>query len=391
MSIRQPVSRAASRAFWPSRPIASESIRSGTVTLAIRCSSSMSTEMTWAGLSALATRTLGVIAPGDHVDLLARQLGDDGLDTRAALADGRADRVKAILSGRHGDLGSAAGLTGDRLDLDGPAVDLGDLELEQALEEALVRSADEDLRALRRAPDLEHERLDVLSDAVVLERGLLGRGEDRLDVLADVEDDRARFDTVDRAGHELTLAARELVEDLVALDLADALEHDLLGRLGADAAEDVAIELLGLHQVADLGARLVRLGLLQGHLCELVLHLADDAARAKDADLAGLGIDPHMDVLVTGDATVRGLDAVLDGADQLFAGDLLFGVELEEGTDEVSTHDGLRSLHVQVAPLKKKRGGHPRHRSGRSVAAKYTPGSVDAQTVRLPQGAAIGP
>ena len=32
MSIRQPVSRAASRAFWPSRPMASESIRSGTVT-----------------------------------------------------------------------------------------------------------------------------------------------------------------------------------------------------------------------------------------------------------------------------------------------------------------------------------------------------------------------
>ena len=43
MSIRQPVSLAASRAFWPSRPMASESIRSGTVTLAIRCSSSMST------------------------------------------------------------------------------------------------------------------------------------------------------------------------------------------------------------------------------------------------------------------------------------------------------------------------------------------------------------
>ena len=59
MSIRQPVRRAASRAFWPSRPIASDSIRSGTVTLAIRCSSSMSTEITCAGLSALATNTAG--------------------------------------------------------------------------------------------------------------------------------------------------------------------------------------------------------------------------------------------------------------------------------------------------------------------------------------------
>ncbi len=105
------------------------------------------------------------------------------------------------------------------------------------------------------APDLEHERLDVLTDAVVLEGALLGRGQDRLHVLADVEDDRARLDAVDRAGDELALAARELVEDLVALDLADALEDDLLGRLRADAPEDVAIELLGLDHVADVRVR----------------------------------------------------------------------------------------------------------------------------------------
>ncbi len=133
MSIRQPVSRAASRAFWPSRPIASESIRSGTVTLAIRCSSSMSTEITWAGLRALATKTPGVVVPRDDVDLLAAELGDDGLDARAALADGGADRVEPLLARRDGDLGAAAGLAGDRPDLDGAAVDLGDLELEQAL------------------------------------------------------------------------------------------------------------------------------------------------------------------------------------------------------------------------------------------------------------------
>ena len=116
-------------------------------------------------------------------------------------------------------------------------------------------AADEDLRPADGAPDLEHERLDVLADAVVLERALLGRRQDRLDVLADVEDDRARLDPVDRAGDELALAAGELVEDLVALDLADALQDDLLGRLGADPAEDVAVELLGLDHVAGLGAR----------------------------------------------------------------------------------------------------------------------------------------
>ena len=46
MSIRQPVSFAARRAFWPSRPMARDSIRSGTVTDAMRPSSSISTPTT---------------------------------------------------------------------------------------------------------------------------------------------------------------------------------------------------------------------------------------------------------------------------------------------------------------------------------------------------------
>ncbi len=42
MSIRHPVNLAASRAFWPSRPIASESWSSGTITTAVRPSSGSS-------------------------------------------------------------------------------------------------------------------------------------------------------------------------------------------------------------------------------------------------------------------------------------------------------------------------------------------------------------
>ena len=379
ISIRQPVSRAASRAFWPSRPIASDSIRSGTVTLAMRCSSSMSTEMTCAGLRALATNRLASSLHG--------MTSIFSPDSSATTAWTRAPRWPTVAPtgsrpswrDADGDLRAAAGLAGDGLDLDRAAVDLGDLELEQALEEALVRAADEDLRTLGGAPDLEHERLDVLADPVVLERALLGRGQDRLDVLADVEDDRPRLDPVDGAGDQLALATGELVEDLVALDLADALEDDLLGGLGADPAEDVAVELLGLDEVADLGAGLECLGLLDGHLGELVLDLVDDATRAEDADLAGLGVDPDVDVLVTSDTPIGGLDAVLDGSDELLSRDLLLGVELEEGTDEVSTHDGLRSLCRCLAALKKKRGGHPRRGAAVQLASTIHPGAWTPQ------------
>ena len=58
--MRQPVSRAASRAFWPSLPIASESWKSGTTTRAVllRASSTV-TETTLDGDSALPTKVAG--------------------------------------------------------------------------------------------------------------------------------------------------------------------------------------------------------------------------------------------------------------------------------------------------------------------------------------------
>src|SRR6267378_3279211 len=60
ISIRQPVSRAANRAFCPSLPIASDSWKSGTTTRAARPDSSMTlTDTTLAGDSALATNRAG--------------------------------------------------------------------------------------------------------------------------------------------------------------------------------------------------------------------------------------------------------------------------------------------------------------------------------------------
>ena len=380
MSIRQPVSRAASRAFWPSRPMASDSIRSGTVTLAMRCSSSMSTEMTWAGLRALATNRLASSLHG--------MTSIFSPDSSATTAWTRAPRWPTVAPTGSRPSWRDATATFERLPASRAMALISTVPLwisgtsssNSRLQEALVGPADEDLRALGRATDLEHECLDVLADPVVLEGALLGRRQDRLDVLADVEDDRPRLDPVDGAGHQLALAAGELVEDLVALDLADALEDDLLGRLGADPAEDVTIELLGLDEVADLGAGLERLGLLDRHLGELVLDLADDAARAEHADLARLGVDPDVDVLVTGDAPIGGLDAVLDGSDELLPRDLLLGVELEEGTDEVSTHDVLRSLCRCLVALKKKRGGHPRRGAAVQLTPTIHPGAWTPQT-----------
>ena len=60
MSIRQPVSFAASRTFWPFLPMASESCLSSTITSMTRSrSSTIDTRCTLAGLSALVTNAIG--------------------------------------------------------------------------------------------------------------------------------------------------------------------------------------------------------------------------------------------------------------------------------------------------------------------------------------------
>ena len=338
--MRQPVSLAASRAFWPSRPIASESMRSGTVTEAMRFGSSMSTPTTCAGLRALATNVGGVLGPRDDVDLLAAQLRDDRLDASASLADRGSDRVEALLAARDRDLAAAARLAGDRLDLDRAPGDLRHLELEQAAQEVLVRAADVDERPARRAADLEDVGLHVLADAVMLGRRLVGRAHDGLG-LAEVEDDPRRLHAADRAGDHLALAMRELVEERLPLRLAQALADDLARDLGADAAEMGRLELLVLEEVTETGLGVVRLGLVEVPLGRGVLHLGDDRAGAEDAHLAGVDIESHEDVLVPGrDAAIRRLDRVLDGPHELLPGDALLGVQLEERADELSTHPG---------------------------------------------------
>src|SRR2546428_4032293 len=59
MSIRKPVSLAARRAFWPSRPMASESWARGTMTVAVRVALSMVTDSAFAGPSDDATNASG--------------------------------------------------------------------------------------------------------------------------------------------------------------------------------------------------------------------------------------------------------------------------------------------------------------------------------------------
>ena len=243
----------------------------------------------------------GLVVVGDDVDLLAAQLGDDHPHARAARADAGADGVDAVGVRDDRDLRAVAGLAGDVRDLDEAVGDLGDLELEELLDQLRVAARDDDRRALRRGRDLLDDGLDALGVVVALAVDLLGLGQQRLDALAQLDERVAAVGLLDDAGDELADAVAVLLEHHVALGLADALEDDLLGRLRGDPAEvagrdvallDLVLVLLELLRV-DLGV----LGL--DHLAGLGVEVGALVDRLDDeVRLEALGDDQLDDAEV---------------------------------------------------------------------------------------------
>ncbi len=114
-----------------------------------------------------------------------------------------------------------------------------------------IGARQDDLRAAGLAVDVLDVGDDAVAGAVRLARRLLAERQDALG-LAEVDDDVvALLEAANDAADELALAVLVLVEDEVALGVAHALEEDLLGGLGRDAAERGA-RLLQLEQVAEL-------------------------------------------------------------------------------------------------------------------------------------------
>src|SRR5437773_2082790 len=238
-----------------------------------------------------------VVRPLDDVDLLAAQLAADDLDARAAQAHAGADGVHVALGGGHRDLGALAALARRRLDDDDPLLDLGDLRLEEPREVARVCARERDLRALGRAPHLEHVGAHAVARVVALPGDLLALGQDRLR-LADLQDHVALLDPVHDAAEDLAFLADELRVDALALGVADLLEDDLLGGLGRDAAEVLQRSVLQQLQLdAELGRGIERLGVSQRDLRLRVGDVLDHLLALVDAEVARLAVDVDADVV----------------------------------------------------------------------------------------------
>ena len=105
-------------------------------------------------------------------------------------------------------------------------------------------------------------------------------------------------DAGNHAGEQLVLFGAELVVDHPLFRLPDALDDDLPGGLGGDAAEGPCLDLYA-HRVAQLGLGQGAAGLLQADLHGGVIHLLHDLLFQKQTDgavrLVGLNdqVVPH--------------------------------------------------------------------------------------------------
>ncbi len=295
------------------------------------------------------------------------------MDARALHADARADRVDVVVARGDRDLGAGAGLARDGLHLHDALVDLGDLGLEELLDQAGVAAGENDLGPRALAVDLLDVRDDAVTGAVGLARGLLAVWEHRLGATEVDDDVVAALEAANDAANELALAVLVLVVDEISLGIAEALDEHLLRGLRGDAPELRALHLdledlaelfvlltsplEVLREVEDLEAELLAelrlearlLRLVEGDLARGLGDLGlDDRHVHEEVDLAGLVGELRFELAVLAERVLRGLeDGLFHRLHEDLAVDALFlGDRVDHRRErDVAARRSLRSVH----------------------------------------------
>ncbi len=189
----------------------------------------------------------------------------------------------------------------------------------------------ENLRAALLAAHVVDIGANAVAIFVGLARNQFVAADDRL-AAAEIDDDVAVFDALDRAVDDLADAVLVFVVLAVALGLAHLLHDHLLGRLGGDAAEVHRRKLLG-DEVAGLGVGIALARVLDRDLARAFLDVLDHLEQALQLHLAGLRVDVGADVGLLAVARARRL---LDGVGHRVDDDRL--------VDRLLARDRIRDL-----------------------------------------------
>jgi len=338
----QPVSSEARRTFCPPLPMASASWSSSTTTSIEWRSSSTTMELTSAGASALITNCA---ASGDQRMMSTRSPASSwvtactreprmpthvptgsmrwSFDLTAILARRPGSRAAALISRRPSSISGTSS---------------------SKLHEEIGRHARQDqLRAAGGAVDLRDVRADAVAHAEVFLGNQLVPREQRFHATG-FDDEVAALGALHRARHERFAPLEEVVQDLLALGVADLLQDHLLGGLGADAAEGFGLERL-LDHVAEGGVGVLGHGIGDRDLVRrlLVLLVGHDGPAAEGRIVAGLAVDLHADIDLVLEALLgRRGERHLQRQEHRVLGDVLLARQRIDQQQDFATH--LRSF-----------------------------------------------
>ena len=268
----------------------------------------------------------GIFRPWNDVDLFALHFLHDGLNAATFHTNACADWVDAAVVADHPDLSAAAWVACGGLDFDDPVINFGNFLREQFLHEIRMCAAQKDLRAAIFALHLHDERTDAITTAHNFARDLLVAADNTF-CPAKIDDNMAKLDRFHHACDNFACTILELFKLALALCIAHLLKDDLLCRLGVDATKVNCGQRVD-NEVADNGALLQLVGLLQVNLLEIIFDLFNDFNNAPQAQVARLGVQLRTDVIF---GTITGTRGALNSfferfynnrlVDHLFGGD----------------------------------------------------------------------
>ena len=285
-------------------------------------------------------------APDHDVDAFAAQFLHDVLDARTAHAHAGAHGIHVTFTGEHGHLGAGTGVAGHAHDLHHAVVHFGHFAAEQGGHVVAVRAGDDHLRAAAFLAHVDDDGLHAVVALVVFAGDLFLAGQDGFGA-AQVDHPAALVATLHDTGDDLAHAVLVLVVDDLLLGVAHALDDDLLGGLGGDAAQ-----VFHLHAetdfVVDLHGGIMGAGFGDADVGVFVLDLAvfHHDLELVDFDVAGVVVVPDFHIHIFAEAALhRGAHGIFKRLDEHVAVKALVFADLVNGLFEFKVHCYLRLPH----------------------------------------------
>ncbi len=259
----------------------------------------------------------------------------NAVDTAATHTDAGAYRIDTVVIALDSHLGTLSGHACDLLDGNQTVGDLGNLLLQQTLQEGGTGTGEYDLRIVVLVVDTLDDGTHGLALAIHVAGDLLALGQDELVVVVVDKEHFALPHLIDLSGHDLADLVLVFVVKLIVLELQHLAGQCLTQRENGTAAELGEVDRLR-HFLTHLVVGLYLACVGETDLFVFVSHLAvsDNHTVAVNLKVTFVGVDDDIKVFVAAvDLCQHVAEAFLQHAHERGTVDVLGILKLPEGVD----------------------------------------------------------